>query len=421
MTAILLDAPNAFWDENIMNLIEGIGSKLSEGDFIKEAQTIAGIFSLLYLSAKAYAMILGEGKLEIMPLFRPFLLTLVIVNFPLFGQIVSSVGSDTQSTAETSFKANAMQMDNLLALKQLKTDSIIQIIEVNKQAIEGNLSSASNNAMGVASASVINVPAQLQKLTNSLSSSLLIDVDLMWARISLFFQSLITWIALSLMKGVMYCLFFIQMIFMHILLIIGPITFAFSILGIFRDAWVEWVKRYITISFWGTIAFIVMNIVCTIVWYGLKQEVDRLTYILNQGRDLINPSVATYQAVSQATATFFASLNHMDNFLGYLLIGLITAIGGIASTPLVASWIISGATGSAMRGMGAAAGAVAGYAAGAVSGGATAAVQGAAGATSAAMHSVSNVSNSSTGSRSGSTGNAVAMPPPLPPQQAPVS
>ena len=68
--AVFLDIPNKFWDPNIMDLIRGIQLQLGSGEFIAIAKEVAAILSLMYLSVKAYAMILGEGRLEIMQLFR---------------------------------------------------------------------------------------------------------------------------------------------------------------------------------------------------------------------------------------------------------------------------------------------------------------------------------------------------------------
>lgn len=391
-----------------MSLIDGIKNELSSASFIQTAKEIAAILSLLYLSVKAYSMILGEGKLEIMPLFRPFLITLIIVNFGLFSKILGSVGDQTQHTARTNFEANAAMMDNMLMVKQEKMDSIKILIDRSRNSIEGNLATADKAAINDQSVVGWDPTAGIKA---QLGAWMTVETQLLWTRLSMWLQGIIMWVVIALMKGVMYCLFFLQMIFLHILLIIGPIAFAFSIMGAFGSSWIEWVKHYISVSFWGTIGFIVMNIVCAVIAYGLKQEIARLTAILNNGRQLFDVPPGQVAAPTHATALFFASITHMDNFLGFLLIGLITAIGGIASTPLVANWIIGGATNAAMKGMATGGSMIAGSAAGAVGAGAGAATGGVGSAVSAGV--------SAAGKGVSSSGSVAKIaPPPQPPPPA---
>lgn len=70
----------------------------------------------------------------------------------------------------------------------------------------------------------------------------------------------------------------------------------------------------------------------------MQQEISRMQQILDKalGTD------------------FYQSVIHVDNFLGYLLIGLLVAIGGIMTVPAVSGWIVGGggSAGSVMHGTG---------------------------------------------------------------------
>ena len=98
---------NSFWDPNLMSLIDGIKSILPNDSFVSTAKEIAAVLALIYLSVRAYAMIVGEGKLEVMQLFRPFIITLVIVNFGTYAAIVDMPGKATGNKAQANFEANA--------------------------------------------------------------------------------------------------------------------------------------------------------------------------------------------------------------------------------------------------------------------------------------------------------------------------
>jgi hypothetical protein len=342
--SIFLDIPNKFWDQNIMDLIHGIQIQLGSGEFISIAKEIAAVLSLIYLSVKAYSMILGEGRLEIMQLFRPFVITLVIVNFGLYANIAGSLGNAAAATEEGLFQANASHMDDLMFTKDsLSTTFWTRVLDSTSQ-IRNQLSEQDNaNSDKVIDAGDPNwivggVSKAVAHAQNAIGSYITIYEQLAWAKLSMWLQSLIESIAFSIFKGVAYCLFFIQMILMHILLIIGPISFALSIIGAFRDSWVQWTARYIAVSFYTAIGMIVLNMAILIISYGMQQEISRMQQILDNalGTD------------------FYQSVIHIDNFLGYLLIGLLVAIGGIMTVPAVSGWIVGGggSAGSVMHGTG---------------------------------------------------------------------
>lgn len=353
--SIFLDIPNKFWDKNIMDLIHGIQMQLGSGEFISVAKEIAAVLSLIYLSVKAYSMILGEGRLDIMQLFRPFLITLVIVNFGLYASIAGSIGNAAAATEQGLFEANASHMDDLMFTKDSLTTAFWTRVLDSTSQIRNQLSEQDNaNSDAVIDAGDPNwlvggISKAVAHAQNSISSYITIYEQLAWAKLSMWLQGLIESIALSIFKGVAYCLFFIQMILMHLLLILGPVSFALSIVGAFRDSWVQWTARYIAVSFYTAIGMIVLNMAILIISYGLYQEISRMQQII---ANAIGPD-------------FYQSVMHTDNFLGYLLIGLLVAIGGIITVPAVSGWIVGGggSGGTVMHGTGIAAGKLGGKAA----------------------------------------------------------
>lgn len=357
---ILLDIPNKFWDDNFMHMIDGIQIQLGQGEFIGIAKEVAAILSLMYLSVKAYAMIVGEGRLDIMPLFRPFIVTLVIVNFGLYADIVGGVGKAAAEQEKGIFQANSNHMDDLMATKDSLSNTFWARVIDSSANIRGQMTSDANAFTDVIDENMNSnfitqgISKAASHASNAITSYITLYEQLAWAKLSMWLQGLIETIVLSIFKGVGYCLFFIQLILMHILLILGPLSFAFSIIGAFRDSWVQWTARYVAVSFYSAIGMIVMNMAILIISYGIKQENSRMDQILSKA---MGPD-------------FYKTVMQVDNFLGYLLIGLLVAIGGIISVPLVSGWILSGgdtgqamhgtAIGSAKKGVGAATGVVSG-------------------------------------------------------------
>lgn len=341
--SIFLDVPNKFWDPNIMDLIHGIQLQLGSGEFISIAKEIAAVLSLIYLSVKAYAMILGEGRLEIMQLFRPFVITLVIVNFGLYANIAGGLGNAAAKTEEGLFQANASHMDDLMFTKDSLSTSFWTRVLDSTSHIRNQISDQENVSSDLAVDAgnpnwlLGGVSKAVAHAQNAIGSYITIYEQLAWAKLSMWLQGLIESIALSIFKGISYCLFFIQMVLMHILLILGPVSFALSIIGAFRDSWVQWTARYIAVSFYTAIGMIVLNMAILIISYGVQQEISRMHQILDKA---LGPD-------------FYQSVIHIDNFLGYLLIGLLVAVGGIITVPAVSGWMIGGGdSGSVMHGTG---------------------------------------------------------------------
>src|ERR1700744_5293099 len=57
--------------------------------FIVDAQALAAIFMIIFFAIKSYEMIVGDKRLEIMPLLRPFGLAMIIIWWGAFVKMVA--------------------------------------------------------------------------------------------------------------------------------------------------------------------------------------------------------------------------------------------------------------------------------------------------------------------------------------------
>jgi hypothetical protein len=337
MTPILpihLLQASRFWDPNIIELIEGIQSILPRDGFVSTAREVAAAFSLVYLSIRAYAMIIGEGRFEVMQLFRPFVITLVIVNFSLYANLAGYPAKAAGNAARTSFEAKASLLQDKMDEKEALNEKLFQaLMEQTNQIARlyggSDGSETSSSWMDLATLGT-------RQLLSELTATITVYEQMLWVKVSLWIQNLIMWVVVGVFKGVCYCIFFIQLILLHILLVLGPLSFAFSVGGAFRDSWVTWTARYISVTFFNTIGFMILNISTAIITYGLQQEIDRLNFVLS---------------LKGAQEQFIAVASNTDGFIGYLFVALLTSLGGIASVPVISTWIIQTAgTGNVMFG-----------------------------------------------------------------------
>lgn len=317
----LLDASNPFWDRNIMDLIQGIKDALPKQPLIIVAKQIAAAFSLVYIAVRAYAMISGDGKLEVMPLFRPFIINLAILNISSVMALLQFPGNQAEKLLSTSFNENAALINSLQDQKVIVHDALIWKIYAAAETLKTTARAANENDMF----------STLENITTDIGLNLTLYARIATVKMTMMFQDIINNMIIGIFKGIAYCLFFITVIIMYILSVLGPISFAFSISGAWKDSWIHWAGKVIAVSFYNTIGFIVLNISCAVLDYGFQQEIDRIKQIIATTSD----------------ADFLNGALHFDSYLIYVFIAMVIALAGIACTPLISTWFLqtSGADG----------------------------------------------------------------------------
>ena len=314
-TLTLLDTANPFWDPYIIDFINQIKAAMVKMSLVTIAKEIAAALALIYISVRAYSMIAGDGRLDVMALFRPFIINLVILNMGTFTDVLTYPGTQAEKIMSTSFDQNAAIINDLEDQRNSEYYKIRQRVydigdsskSLLHAANEGDLFSSIENAV------------------TDLGINLTLYAQVSMLEIQMMLTQVITNVVVGLFKGVAYSLFFISAIIMIILTLLGPIAMALSIAGAFKDSWVHWAGKVIAVSFYNAIGFVTLNVSCAILNYGFQQEIDRLGQILNIGPQ----------------ADFLAQVLHIDGYFVYFFIAIVVAIAGVASTPLVSTWFIS--------------------------------------------------------------------------------
>ena len=120
-----------------------------------------------------------------------------------------------------------------------------------------------------------------------------------------------------------YFVFFLQILFRAILIILGPLSFAFSILPAFRDAYIQWIARFISVSLYSCIGYIVLSVSLVAMQYGLEREIEILEYTLR----------------NEAAFVMYVGMTSggVNSFLLTALLGAFAML----TIPFVSTWIVS--------------------------------------------------------------------------------
>jgi hypothetical protein len=311
---------DAILDSTILEFFEGMYTKLAIywDDYISDATALCAIFMLLTFAIKSYEMMMGQKRLDLLPLFRPFALLMVVLYWSTFVEIVAYPGQLVAAKAKSAYELNITEVDNLSSTRRQLINKTLERITKNSYAVEETKKLSEDASLYDRASGAIS--EAWEGMTQSLFSSF----ALIKSELNFMLGRLIEFVVLCLFRVMVYLVFFIQIIYSSILIILGPFSFAISILPAFRDSFSTWIARYISVSLYSGIAYIVLNIVMALIRYSLEQEISRLNHL------------AGVDEQAFMKWTMFA-----PGLMGYYMIGLLVGGAVMLSVPSISTWIVS--------------------------------------------------------------------------------
>lgn len=317
---------NELIDRELMNMLERLTENVSElfGSFIGIATTLAGLFALVYLGIESYKMMMGEQQLRVGTILRPFMIGFVIMLWVPFLGLIDTPCDALTDAAKQMFEARISEIDDAQRTRAAIQDSItMHIVENAVSADQANEISTDEeiHRMGIRLDGLIKAVSGLQTYVVGKIRQMMFNL----------FESII----IMLWKAAVYLILFLRLMFKSVLAIVGPISFAFSMLPSWKDAWSNWVSKYITVNLYGFLAYLELTLSTAIIQYSVEDDIDVLQSV-NADEDAF------------ALFTIFQSGYH-NGFLPCLVVSAL----GILLVPKVAEWIIpssgTSAAASAMK------------------------------------------------------------------------
>ncbi len=299
---------------------------------VQMSMALSVIFTLIFYSSMGYRMILKHEPLDVMKLFRPFAISLVLtfwypptktgmaggnVNDCILDYLAfvpNAIGSYTHDL----YQAEAVQVEGRAAdvqrlmfqLRQDASDPMSGILLAFKAV--GNLAQESSvQNMGDADA-LLQEEQMISKaqITTLISGIIqLLDQIIMFAALVIF---RIGW----------WSTIYAQQILLGLLTIFGPIQWAFSLLHKFENAWMKWIMRYLTVHLYGAMLYFVGFYVLLLFDIVLNIQYNDLAAV-----------VADNEAtMSYVKNSFFST--------GYLMAASCVAVKCLSMVPDLAAWIL---------------------------------------------------------------------------------
>lgn len=302
-------------DQHMLDLFQGLFAAITDhlSIYLNDAQAVTAIFMLMYFGIKAYGMMVADEPLQIMPLLRPFGLAMVIIFWAEF------VGLINYPMEYISIKSQGMFRDRISMVDAASQERMLLIDEVAKRLIETSAEVEQVKDGSTDEDWYETLGIDFDALFDQMKGYFIIIMS----KIKFFIMQVVEFMVITCFQVCSYFIFFLQIIFGAILVLLGPFAFAFSVLPGFKDAYIHWVGRYIAVSLYSTIGYIVMSLSMVIVQYGIERETELLQYILNN------------------EAAFILYVSQNDGGANFFIVSLLLGAFVMLTIPAISTWIIS--------------------------------------------------------------------------------
>lgn len=303
------------------------------GSLILFGQAIAGVAALLYMGNIGWTMLSGDREWEVMPMLKPFAIGLVLMNWLLFVNVIKTPIKSLTAYAEDSFHEANQELSVLKMQRYKKQTQVIDIIfeEGAKAQAEIEQQNAGNKTI---------VEEGMDAIGDGFSSLMSPVYELglrLQIAFSLALSTMLETVGLWILRVCVYLIFFIQLIFSTILIIIGPISVGMSLFPWFESSFSNWVAKFININLYGFMAFIVMKVGTLLQSFAFQAEIDRYDQMINSDGTVKNINLIMT----------FGSSGIMS--FGLVIVCFVISGIGVLSVPTMANFVISsGSNSSAM-------------------------------------------------------------------------
>ena len=293
--------------------------------FITDAKALAAIFMIIFFSIKSYEMMIGDKKMEIMPLLRPFGLAMIILWWGTFVKVVEYPTDVIASTTSQMFDSEQSTVDDLRFQRAnliLAVANSLYTYQAQTEVAEKESDTWYGQAWDAVTSTVkegiSTVVQPLLELKNRLTVSL-----------QLLFTQLLELLGIWILRIAVYIIFMLQIIYSSILIILGPFSVAASILPAFRDSFSTWIARFISVSLYSGIGYLIMYLCGLMQEYALQSEISKYQVLVG----------TSGTAADMAKMAVFAG-NGILSFGTVIVVFLIGAVC-MFTVPSISTWIIS--------------------------------------------------------------------------------
>lgn len=293
--------------------------------FITDAKALAAIFMIIFFAIKSYEMMVGDKRMEIMPLLRPFGLAMIILWWGTFVKMIAFPTDLVTNQTEQMFESEQTIVNNL----RLNRANLMLAVANSLYTFQAQTEVAEKESDTWYGQAWDSVTSTVKQGISSVVSPLIELKNRLTVGMQLLFTQLLELLGIWILRLAVYIIFMLQIIYSTILIILGPFAVAVSILPAFRDSFTTWIARFVSVNLYSGIAYLIMYLVGLMQEYALTSEISKYQELV--GQDGLSANLEKM--------AWFAG-NGILSFGTVIIVFLIGAIC-MFTVPSISTWIIS--------------------------------------------------------------------------------
>jgi hypothetical protein len=315
------------YETGVMVFLKGLKDSVwSHFDlFITDAKALAAIFMIIFFAIKSYEMMVGDKKMEIMPLLRPFGLAMIILWWGTFVKMVAFPTDLVTSQTEQMFESEQTIVNNL----RLNRANLMLAVANSLYTFQAQTEVAEKESDTWYGQAWDSVTSTVKQGISTVVSPLIELKNRLTIGMQLLFTQLLELLGIWILRLAVYIIFMLQIIYSTILIILGPFAVSVSILPAFRDSFSTWIARFVSVNLYSGIAYLIMYLVGLMQEYALTSEISKYQELV--GKDGLSANLEKM--------AWFAG----NGILSFGTVIIVFVIGAICmfTVPSISTWIIS--------------------------------------------------------------------------------
>lgn len=329
-------------DENLKNLLQSMEQAPTDA-LMTNATSMASALGLAIAlgvgSYECFMMMLGRRGMDVMKILRIIIISLCISLSTYICDGAKSPGiylkdqahkyaiAEYENVKDFEQQVSDKQEEYLSALRKVQTE-----LEMQKKAdertfwqsvIDGELDEYISDKMDEVKQNTVNM---LQNAAVNVEST-----------VTSWINAIIKFICELLFQISFYGLLVAQNLFLSLMKIFCPIAFAMSLAPPFRSAWSQWLTKFLSISLWGFVVYMILYYTCYIMEWSLNMDLKAYEALtkdaIENGKTMDWTAVKNIGMQSLGTTCMY-------------VIGLLVGVFLLKFVPEVSSWLIPGGVSS---------------------------------------------------------------------------
>lgn len=307
-------------------------------------RSIGGFGALCYLGYLGWQMASGDRDWEVTPMLRPIFIGFMLTNWVYFTQMIKYPFEKLAEPSQSIFQDIEKQVNDVRVKRFEKQNQLLEAL-IKKKAEEDAKSETIDKMGEKSDSSWFDLSDQFDKLIAPIKE---FQIRMNFEMQKLV-ADLIEAVALTILRVCTYLIFFIQKIWVYILITLGPIAVGISIIPGFESAMTNWVSKFINVNLYTFVAYTIINIGQQLIISGYQMEIDRYDLLIQNG------VIVDYNML-----LVYIQSNGMIHTVLFPCVAYIVTGIGVLMTPTIADTIVSAGGAGAMSKAKAAGGKIAG-------------------------------------------------------------